>query len=58
MDYSIEAFLFRHLGKIGFARWLPVATARGELEIYRPANVIEWYAVGPQPAYKTFKDIW
>ena len=27
------------LGKIGFSRRLPVATARGELEIYRPANV-------------------
>ena len=37
--------------------WLPVGNARGELQIYRPANVMEWYAVGPQPAYKTFEDI-
>ena len=45
------------LGKIGFSLWLPVASARGELEMYRPANVVEWHAVEPQPAYKTFEDI-
>lgn len=48
---------FSFFGKIGFSLWLPVANARGELQIYRPANVMEWYAVGPQPAYKTFEDI-
>ena len=53
----LKLFCFIILGKIGFAWWLPDAAARGELEMYRPANVIEWYAVGPQPAYKTFKDI-
>ena len=45
------------LGKIGFSWWLPVAPARGELEICRPANVMEWHAVGPQPAYKTSEGI-
>ena len=52
-----KLFCFIILGKIGFSLWLPVANARGELQIYRPANVMEWYAVGPQPAYKTFEDI-
>ena len=45
----LKLFCLVSLGKIGFLWWLPVATAPGELEIYRPAN-----AVGPQPAYKTF----
>ena len=53
---SIKRFCFI-LGKIGFSSWLPVAKALGELEMYRPANVMEWHAVGPQPAYKTFEDI-
>ena len=57
MVYSIKLFGFIILGKIGFSWWLPVATARGELEICRPENVMEWHAVGPQPAYKTFEDI-
>ena len=57
MFYSIKLFGFIILGKIGFSWWLPVATARGELEICRPENVMEWHAVGPQPAYKTFEDI-
>ena len=25
--------------------------------VCRPENVMEWHAVGPQPAYKTFEDI-
>ena len=37
--------------------WLPVANARVEHEMYRPTNVMEWHAVGPQPTYKTFEDI-
>ena len=45
------------LSKIVFTLWLPVASTRGELEMYRPANVMERHAVGPQPAYKTFEDI-
>ena len=53
----LKLFCLIILGKIGFSWWLPVATARGELEIYRPANVMEQHAVGPQLAYKTFKDI-
>ena len=40
-----------------FSWWLLVATARGALEIYRPANIIKWHTLGPQPAYKTFEDI-
>ena len=52
----LKRFCFM-LGKIGFSLWLPVASARGELEMYRPANVVEWHAVEPQPAYKTFEDI-
>ena len=52
----LKLFCFIILGKIGFAWWLPVATAPGELEIYMPANVMEQHAVGPQPAYKTLKD--
>ena len=53
---SIKRFCFI-LGKIGFSSWLPVAKARGELQMHRPTNVIEWHAVGPQLAYKTFEDI-
>ena len=34
-----------------------VATVRGELKLKRPANVMEWPALGPQAAYKTFEDI-
>ena len=37
----LKLFCLIILGKIGFSWWLPVATARGELEIYRPANVME-----------------
>ena len=53
----LQLFYLIFLGKIGFSWWPPVATARCELEICMPANVMEWHAVGPQPAYKTFKDI-
>ena len=56
MVSSIKTFCFI-LGKIVFSLWLPVANALGELEMYRPANVMERHAVGPQPAYKTFEDI-
>ena len=37
----LKLFCLIILGKIGFSWWLPVATVRGELEIYRPANVME-----------------
>ena len=37
----VPLFFLIILGKIGFSWWLPVATARGELELYRPANVME-----------------
>ena len=37
----LKLFRLLSLGKIGFLWWLPVATAPGELEIYRPANVME-----------------
>ena len=53
----LKLFCVIILGKIGFSWWLPVETARGELEIYRPANVMEKHAVRPQLVYKTFKDI-
>ena len=53
---SIKRFCFI-FGKTGFSSWLPFANGRGELEMYRPANVMEWHAVGPQPAYKTLEDI-
>ena len=57
MVIVLKLFCLIILGKIGFSWWLPVATARGELEIYRPADVMEQHAVGPQPPYKTVKDI-
>ena len=37
----VPLFCLIILGKIGFSWWLAVATARGELELYRPANVME-----------------
>ena len=37
----LKLFCVIMLGKIGFSWWLPVETARDELEIYRPANVME-----------------
>ena len=55
---ALKLFCFITSSKIGFSWWLPVATARGELKINRPANAMEWHAVGPQPAYKTFEDVW
>ena len=63
MNVSIQWFIVLKLfcliilGKIGFSWWLQVVTARGELEIYRPVNVMESHAVGPQLACNTFKDI-
>ena len=49
----IKIFCFIIFGKTGFLWWPSVATAR-----YTGQQMsVEWHAVGPQPAFKTFEGV-